>query len=258
MLSVEEGKIEAPGHQHLTRLKASRADLVAVLEPIIPDTFGHGACGHIPCPDGWADVQKRLAKVVYVSSMLNLRHFNRRIYIDGGARGFGSSIGSWFNGVYPQAERFEVFAFEIDERFGSSYADKAGVTFLPCGMWTQDDTIPMFGSSMKTLLSTSDVAKGKGRQPQEPSLAYVLDFSEWLLQTVSLEDFVVIKLDIEGAEHEVIPHLIETGAIYLIDELFVECHYNVWSRMRLDKTREDCLALLNSVKELDVPLHEWF
>ncbi|KAI9201374.1 hypothetical protein LWI28_022377 [Acer negundo] len=56
------------------------------------------------------------------------------------------------------------------------------------------------------------------------------DFAEWLKNTVTQKDFVLMKMDVEGTEFDLIPRLFETWAICLIDEIFLECHYNRWQR----------------------------
>ncbi|TPX72810.1 hypothetical protein SpCBS45565_g00112 [Spizellomyces sp. 'palustris'] len=51
-----------------------------------------------------------------------------------------------------------------------------------------------------------------------------VNFSKFLIKNFRKEDYVVVKMDIEGAEYEVLPHLVETGAYKLIDVLLVEWH----------------------------------
>ncbi|KAF9983140.1 hypothetical protein BGZ65_002127 [Modicella reniformis] len=51
-----------------------------------------------------------------------------------------------------------------------------------------------------------------------------INFSAWLLRNTSPRDFVVIKMDIEGAEYEVIPHMAEMSAWTVVDHLLVEWH----------------------------------
>jgi hypothetical protein len=54
-----------------------------------------------------------------------------------------------------------------------------------------------------------------------------LDFSEllWSRERAS-RGYVVLKLDIESAESQVLPHLFGTGAICLLDEVLFDCHLN--------------------------------
>ena len=51
-----------------------------------------------------------------------------------------------------------------------------------------------------------------------------IDFAAWLTKNVKLEDYVVVKMDIEHAEYAVLPRMLATGAACLVDELYLECH----------------------------------
>ncbi|KAL3574553.1 hypothetical protein D5086_025166 [Populus alba] len=89
--------------------------------------------------------------------------------------------------------------------------------------------------------------------------------SKWLKNVVVERDFVVVKLDVEGTEFHLIPRLVETGAICLIDELFLECHYNRWQRccpgqrdVKYQKTYDQCLQLLTSLRKIGVLVHQWW
>lgn len=81
-----------------------------------------------------------------------------------------------------------------------------------------------------------------------------IDFADWLARTVTGADRVVCKMDIEGAEFEVLEHLLHTGRMKYIDLLLVEWHVsrfpNPWPRRwrrLLIKTR----LLLSNTKLLD-------
>ena len=58
-----------------------------------------------------------------------------------------------------------------------------------------------------------------------------IDFSRWLKEMVARhteadgsKPFVVVKMDIEGAEYAVLEELVHDGTIALISELMVEFH----------------------------------
>jgi FkbM family methyltransferase len=51
-----------------------------------------------------------------------------------------------------------------------------------------------------------------------------IDFSDFLTKNVSKEDYVICKMDIEGAEFEIIPKLLKENTINLIDEIYIEWH----------------------------------
>jgi hypothetical protein len=46
------------------------------------------------------------------------------------------------------------------------------------------------------------------------------------MDSFSKEDYIVLKVDIEGAEYEVLEKMFEDGSIEYIDELYIEWHYD--------------------------------
>tara|TARA_R110000824_G_scaffold34500_1_gene109343 strand:- start:100 stop:705 length:606 start_codon:yes stop_codon:yes gene_type:complete len=77
----------------------------------------------------------------------------------------------------------------------------------------------------------------------EKSIVHCIDLSAWILNNFTKEDYIVLKLDIEGAEYDVLEKIIEDGAINLISELYMEWHYN---KVNIPKSRHDKL-----LKKLD-------
>lgn len=67
-----------------------------------------------------------------------------------------------------------------------------------------------------------------------------IDFAQWLQTNVSATDTVIVKMDIEGSEYGILDKLIDTGAIYLIDHLFVEWHD--WLMPASYKARHDSIV----------------
>jgi FkbM family methyltransferase len=51
-----------------------------------------------------------------------------------------------------------------------------------------------------------------------------INLSEFILNNFSKEDFIVVKLDIEGSEYNVLESLIDSKAIDYINDLYVEFH----------------------------------
>src|SRR6202035_2855296 len=66
-----------------------------------------------------------------------------------------------------------------------------------------------------------------------------IDFSRWLKEMVARhteagdsKPFVVVKMDVEGAEYAVLEELVDNGTITLVSELMLEFHTE-----RFDKTQ---------------------
>ena len=101
----------------------------------------------------------------------------------------------------------------------------------------------IFGADKKVTAETSVAA---------------IDFSSWVLSHVREQDFVVLKVDIEGAEFVVLPGLLETGAACLIDEIYLECHMRDTGEVAQLRSYGDCLALIRAFEGVGTPTYMWF
>ncbi|CAH1445996.1 unnamed protein product [Lactuca virosa] len=245
-------------------VKGYKQDLVKRAEPLIPKE---------PLKP-WLTLKRNIQNVKYLPSMVDITFKQRYIYIDVGSRSYGSSIASWFKKQYPkQNKTFEIYAIEADKHFHDQYKSKKGVTLLPYAAWVKNESLTF---EINQTPGDENVEKGRGMgriQPVESGGGIVgsvdeiqgFDFAEWLKNTVTEKDFVVMKMDIEGTEFDLIPRLIETGAICLIDEVFLECHYNRWQKCcpgvrspKYQKTYGQCLDLFKSLRQRGVLVHQWW
>ncbi|XP_050369331.1 uncharacterized protein LOC126787502 [Argentina anserina] len=168
----------------------------------------------------WKAWKRNKRKVKYLTSMADISFKQRYVYIDMGARGYESSVGSWFKKQYPkQGRSFEVYAMEADRVFHEEYRDKEGVSLVPYAAWVRNETL---------FYEITWGSKGSSFSSYKNHKIRGIDFVEWLKRSVSERDFVVVRMDVEGGEFYLVPRLIESGAICLIDEVFMECHYNKW------------------------------
>ena len=51
-----------------------------------------------------------------------------------------------------------------------------------------------------------------------------VDFGNWIRSRFSRDDHVVVKLDIEGAEYEVLDKMLSDGSIAFVDKIYLELH----------------------------------
>jgi len=74
-----------------------------------------------------------------------------------------------------------------------------------------------------------------------------IDFSAWLLEHCVADDFVVVKLDIEGAEYSVLTKMIQDRSIELVDRLFIEWHARFFpDKERYWKLQDELIETLRS------------
>jgi len=162
----------------------------------------------------------------------------RRVFLDLGSRSFASST-AWFLKTYPGAERFEVHGFDMDPSYGATWARSAAAhnatgryRFHGVAVSTFDGLLSLWhtmqGNAMQNL-------GGRAGGDMVCSRVRVANLPAWLgtgpggVLGLTEADFVVAKMDIDGAEFNVIPALLATGAMRLIDELFIEFHHSRWS-----------------------------
>ncbi|KAG8099014.1 hypothetical protein GUJ93_ZPchr0013g36051 [Zizania palustris] len=223
----------------------------------------------------WITLKRNIKNIKYLPTLADISFKRHYVYVDIGARSYGSSIGSWFRKQYPkQNHTFQVFAIEADPAFHTEYAAKKGVTLIPYAAWVKNETLKF---EINGDPGKEDEAKANGRgmgrirpmagnkMSSEVRSVPAFDFAEWLKRTVSEQDYVVMKMDVEGTEFDLIPRLFDTGAICLIDELFLECHYNRWQKCcpgerspKYQNTYDECLELFSSLRESGVLVHQWW
>jgi len=51
-----------------------------------------------------------------------------------------------------------------------------------------------------------------------------VDFVAWFNQSFTSRDHIVLKMDVEGAEHNILRRMIRDGSIHKVDLLLWECH----------------------------------
>ena len=80
------------------------------------------------------------------------------------------------------------------------------------------------------------------------------DLSTWLFESFTKDDYLILKLDIEGAEYEVLNKIIEDGTIKLVNELWGE-----WHDMKIDDKPTQSLAkkVYKYLEENNIEFKEW-
>jgi FkbM family methyltransferase len=83
-----------------------------------------------------------------------------------------------------------------------------------------------------------------------------INFSKFIQDNFNQEDFLVVKLDIEGSEYDVIDSLIENNTIQYINDLYVEFHSRFFVNANEMINREQKIKnfILNQTK---TQLFEW-
>ena len=89
---------------------------------------------------------------------------------------------------------------------------------------------------------------------QEQCTVPCIDFAEWIRFNCDAADFIVCKLDIEGAEYQVLDSMNRLGVLSWIDYLYVEWHAAMINDQEL-LTQEQVLR--SAIQAHGIALTEW-
>lgn len=148
----------------------------------------------------------------------------RKIFIDGGGND-GSSI-ELFIQQYPGAHEFEIHSFEPHPEMFKELSSKAteSVKVYKLALSDKEGNADFF-LSKTTFGSTLNESKQTGGIGRNGKInVKTVDLSSFLVENFTQEDYIVLKLDIEGAEYPVLSKLINTGTIKYINKLYGEWH----------------------------------
>jgi FkbM family methyltransferase len=131
--------------------------------------------------------------------------------------------------------RFSLIGFEVQqdiqefaEVVKNKFPDRS-VSVIYSGASTFDGELKYYeprswGKNYKGGTTTLESKSQLNDNYLEPKLAPAMDFAKWLSENIKSGTFVFVKMDIEGAEYDVIEHLLKTGAIDFISVIAVEWH----------------------------------
>ena len=150
---------------------------------------------------------------------------------------------------------FIAFSFEPDPDFNQYCPD-----LINKAVWIENchKTFFKFKIDGGSSLYEDRVKILKQRKPSyffEPTQMTVecFDLDLFIKDHFSTDDFIVLKLDIEGAEYEVLPHLINNGSIAAyIDELYIE-----WHDDRVGVSKSKNLEITKTLEGLGIPVKLW-
>lgn len=179
----------------------------------------------------------------------------RKMFIDAGAHS-GESISLYLD-KNPQLKGCNVYLFEPNPQYAQELKELEGnktynIIYKPEAVWTKNEELSFFIAEDQwgDLGSTLLPEKREKLDLQHPLEVKAIDFAEFLQSNCTSQDYVIVKLDIEGAEYQVIDHLIKTNSIRLIDEILVEWHDMFYPGI-------DHFAVRYRLNAQDVAIYQW-
>ena len=168
-----------------------------------------------------------------------------QVYIDCGC--YKGTIIEEFLYSLNKNNEYKIYAFESNP-FLRDFNYGEGINVIHKACWVYDGEVDFYIDTTNPISQGCSICKEKDTgylDKEHPMSVPCIDFSKWLLDTFSQEDTLIVKMNIEGAEYDVIEKCIKDGSINLIKELFIEWHYD---RVGISEDRHD--AIIQSLKQI--------
>lgn len=165
----------------------------------------------------------------------------KKIFLDLGS--YDGDTLKLFRDKYPDGKSYKAYCFEPN-RFLASHYDKLNCEYIKAAAWTHDGQVRFYVA--EKYIASTVMPNKHGRikifNKIVRNMVPCIDFSSWLEKNVSIDDDVVCKIDIEGAEYDVLEKVVGDGNLKFIKKLYVDWHANKLENF--DKSRHDKLAKL--------------
>ncbi|XP_038050935.1 uncharacterized protein LOC119724099 [Patiria miniata] len=203
----------------------------------------------------------------------NARRTPRKILLDCG--GNVASTVLLFRETYPGGQDYIIHSFEIDDRL-SPYFKPYDNHHLHCpvGVAGQNGNLTAYSemvwSPSKGLNHGADMQWGGGslfvsskekqnektggyRQLSYRKTIPVIDLSQWIVDNFSKDDYIIFKLDVEGAEYAILRKMIDNNVMAYIDKFYGE--YHDWQPTGWSKA--DKAQIRTDIKKAGFSMIDW-
>lgn len=164
----------------------------------------------------------------------------RKIFIDCGANN-GCSV-ELFKSTYGDWKDYEIHCFEPNEKYTNTlliYTPHVHTELV----WINDEGMSFDGWRGKI---------NNGITMNDTHTVPTIDFAVWMKENFHPSDCIVLKMDIEGAEYEVINRMHELGVLSWVNELYGELHS---LKCNLPSTVDE--KLLRQLDECGLKMYLW-
>jgi FkbM family methyltransferase len=171
----------------------------------------------------------------------------RYIFIDGGAH-IGESTQNFLNSNIYRRHPWEIIAFEANPSLIPRFPKKPNATVLNKAIWISEEGIEFYLAE-NTVSSSIIKDKKTGKLNKIPVKVESVDFGQWLKSNFTKNDFILVKLDIEGAEYDVLEKMLADGTMEYVDDLRIEFH-----KEKVGVSPEKDTALKKQIEALGIPV----
>jgi FkbM family methyltransferase len=142
----------------------------------------------------------------------------------------------------PRLNSTELIRQRLDEAATPSRSTR--YTFVPAAVAAEDRIVHLGQMSAEQMIRGGAHSAGATAHSGKQVSVYGTDVATFLAKYFDDDDFVFVKMDVEGLEFRVLQKLMDMGKIKVIDKLEMECH----------DFAGDCKKLIASLKAAGIDL----
>lgn len=170
----------------------------------------------------------------------------KKIFLDCGGN-IGQSINRFKNTSLYSSD-FIIYSFEPVPSLNNKYKKMENIIFSDKAVWIKDSEIDFYVGKVRGGIGSTLIKEKFSCRPdfEHPIKVKCFDFSKWVINNFTKEDYIILKMDIEGAEYDVLEKMIDDGSINYINKAFIEFHFR---KMKIKEDRH--FSLINRLKTID-------
>jgi len=183
--------------------------------------------------------------------------WRRHVFLDCGGYN-GCSIRRFIKD-FDREGRFEMVTFEPNDLYATCYSDLPRHRLIQAAVHDREGFQNFFVDREDgdgSTLFGNKLTRGNGGfgtlDTANPVKVRTIDLSRWLRENTSAFDYIILKLDVEGAEYDILEKMIRDRIVGRINHLFVEWH---WYKVGVPHDRHR--ILVRALRRQRVPIFEW-
>jgi FkbM family methyltransferase len=167
----------------------------------------------------------------------------KKVFIDLGFNK-GQSV-KFFYDLIPDSDEYEIYAFEPDPSNFKSFENFNDVNFYKKAAWIYDGVVKFYlgSESFASTINSSKITNIKQDRFIETDC---LDICKFIMDNFDKDDYIILKIDIEGAEYELLNYMLSNDCLEYINDLFVEFHLGKITNITNDQ-HNDLINKLHSL-----------
>lgn len=170
----------------------------------------------------------------------------------------GSSV-RMFRKDFDFHSRFYITSFEPNPRFFDCYSNFLRHKLVRAAVDNRDGHRQFFldpddgdGSTFFENKLTQENGGYGVIDVDRPVNVQTVNLSRWIDENIDQKDYLVLKLDVEGAEYDILEQMIADATIRKVRQLFIEWHYE-----KVSVPAERHHKVRKALVELKIPVRLW-